>query len=171
MWLSCCILITEKLLLFILSVNLSLSHPSCLQTSWLPCNINIVGSGVRPPPFLFYPHPFYKCTLYTKNSDPHPFSNLYISFAQPLWYYGNAVGTHYQRVNIYHLLFLFCPLCFVIELHNQESEEPPPFLVSFHPLYQSTLFSRKMLTPTLLQFFKISDPIHYNAWTAHYALT
>ena len=33
----------------------------------------IVGSGVRPPPFLFYPHPFYKCTLYTKNSEPPPF--------------------------------------------------------------------------------------------------
>ena len=33
----------------------------------------IVGSGVRPPPFLFYLHPFYKCALYTKNSEPPPF--------------------------------------------------------------------------------------------------
>ena len=33
MCLSCCILIRGKLVLFILSVNLSLSHPSCLQTS------------------------------------------------------------------------------------------------------------------------------------------
>ena len=40
---------------------------------------NIVGSGVRPPPFLFYPtlfilpHPFYKGTLDTENSGPPPF--------------------------------------------------------------------------------------------------
>ena len=33
----------------------------------------IVGSGVRPPPFLFYPHPFYKGTLDTENSGPSPF--------------------------------------------------------------------------------------------------
>ena len=34
---------------------------------------HIVGSGVRPPPFLFYPHPFYKGTLDTENSGPPPF--------------------------------------------------------------------------------------------------
>ena len=33
----------------------------------------IVGSGVRPTPFLFYPHPFYKGTLDTENSGPPPF--------------------------------------------------------------------------------------------------
>ena len=33
----------------------------------------IVGSGVRPPPFLFYPHHFYKGTLDTENSGPPPF--------------------------------------------------------------------------------------------------
>ena len=33
----------------------------------------IVGSGVRPPLFLFYPHPFYKGTLDTDNSGPPPF--------------------------------------------------------------------------------------------------
>ena len=36
-------------------------------------SIYIVGSGVRPPPFLFYPHPFYKGTLDTDNSGPPPF--------------------------------------------------------------------------------------------------
>ena len=34
---------------------------------------NIVGSGVRPPPFLFYSHTFYKGTLDTENSGPPPF--------------------------------------------------------------------------------------------------
>ena len=39
--------------------------------SFLP--IRIVGSRVRPHPFLFYPHPFYKGTLDTENSRPPPF--------------------------------------------------------------------------------------------------
>ena len=37
------------------------------------CALDIVGNGVRPLPFLFYPHPFYKGTLDTENSGPPPF--------------------------------------------------------------------------------------------------
>ena len=43
-------------------------------------------------------------------------------------------------------------------MHNLEVWRTPPFIVCFHPFYQSTLFSGKMWTPTLLQFFKISNP-------------
>ena len=43
-------------------------------------------------------------------------------------------------------------------MHNLEVWRTTPFIVCFHPLYQSTLFSGKMWTPTLLQFFKISNP-------------
>ena len=43
-------------------------------------------------------------------------------------------------------------------MHNLEVWRTPPFIVCFHPLYQSTLFSGKMWTPTLLQSFKISNP-------------
>ena len=43
-------------------------------------------------------------------------------------------------------------------MHNLEVWRTTPFIVCFHPLYQSTLFSGKMWTPTLLQFLKISNP-------------
>ena len=43
----------------------------------------IVGSGVRPPPFLFYPHPFYKGTLDTENFGTPPFLQ-FICFLHPL---------------------------------------------------------------------------------------
>ena len=43
-------------------------------------------------------------------------------------------------------------------MHNLEVWRTPPFIVCFHPLYQSTLFSGKMWTLTLLHFFKISHP-------------
>ena len=43
-------------------------------------------------------------------------------------------------------------------MHNLEVWRTPPFIVCFHPLYQSTLFSGKIRTPTFLQFFKISNP-------------
>ena len=44
-----------------------------MQATKMTNIIYIVGSGVRPPPFLFYPHPFYKSTLDTENSGPPPF--------------------------------------------------------------------------------------------------
>ena len=48
-------------------------NSSSAEQTTVKYNWYIVGSGVRPPPFLFYPHPFYKGTLDTENSGPPPF--------------------------------------------------------------------------------------------------
>ena len=56
--------------------------------------INIVGSGVRPGldphPFYFTPTLFIKAPLILKILDPHPFSNLYVSYIH-FWCHGNVV--------------------------------------------------------------------------------
>ena len=123
---------------------------------------SIVGSGVRPPPFLFYPTLFIKAPLILKIPDPHPYVS-YIHF----WCHGNVVDWHPIALLIYHFTcfqpedipifsILFCK--YKCTTWNLEVWRTPPFIVCFHPLYQSTLFSGKMWTPTLLQFFKISNP-------------
>ena len=95
----------------------------------------IVGSGVRPPPFLFYPHPFYKGTLDTENSGPHPFSNLYVSYIHfsCFWYHGNVVDWHPVALLIYHFTYfqpedipIFSILFCKYKCTTWKSEEPHP---------------------------------------------
>ena len=100
-----------------------------LNTTWWAL---IVGSGVRPPPFLFYPHPFYKGTLDTENSRPHPFSNLYVSYIH-FWCHGNVVDWHpiaywYITSLIFSLrIFLFFSILFCkYKCTTWKSEEPHP---------------------------------------------
>ena len=113
--------------------------------------------GLDPHPFYFTPTLFIKAPLILKIPDPHPFSNLYVSYIH-FWCHGNVVDWYPIALPIYHFTYfqpedipilsiLFCKCKYT----TWKSEEP-------HPLYQSTLFSGKMWTPTLLQFFKISNP-------------
>ena len=64
----------------------------------------IVSSGVRPPPFLFYPTLFIKAPLILKIPDPHPFSNLYVSYIH-FWCHGNVVDWHPIALLIYHFTY------------------------------------------------------------------
>ena len=71
-------------------VNVCVSDNTNGRSTYPPAYSSHSGSGVRPSPFLFYPHPFYKGTLDTENSGPHPFSNLYVSYIH-FWCHGNVV--------------------------------------------------------------------------------
>ena len=50
----------------------------------------VLGSGVRPHPFYFTPTLFIKAPLILRIPDPHPFSNLYVSYIH-FWCHGNVV--------------------------------------------------------------------------------
>ena len=64
----------------------------------------IVGSRVRPHPFYFTPTLFIKAPLILKIPDPHPFSNLYVSYIH-FWCHGNVVDWHPIALVIYHLTY------------------------------------------------------------------
>ena len=99
-----------------------------------------------------------------KIPDPHPFSNLYVSYIH-FWCHCNVVDWHPIALLIYHFTYfqpedipVFSILFCKYKCTTWKSGEPHPFnIVCFHPLYQFTLFSGKMWTPTLLQYFKISN--------------
>ena len=92
----------------------------------------IVGSGVRPPPFLFYPTLFIKAPLILKILDPHPFSNLYVSYIH-FWCHGNVVDWHPIALLIYHFTYfqpedipIFSILFCKYKCTTWKSEEPHP---------------------------------------------
>ena len=84
-----------------------------------------VGSGVRPPPFLFYPTLFIKASLILKIPDPHPFSNLYVSYIH-FWWHPIALliyhFTYFQPEDIPIFSILFCKY----KCTTWKSEEPHP---------------------------------------------
>ena len=92
----------------------------------------IVGSGVRPAPFLFYPTLFIKAPLILKIPDPHPFSNLYVSYIH-FWCHGNVVDWHPIALLIYHFTYfqpenipIFSILFCKYKCTTWKSEEPHP---------------------------------------------
>ena len=95
-------------------------------------SIYIVGSGVRPPPFFFYPTLFIKAPLILKIPDPHPFSNLYVSYIH-FWCHGNVVDWHPHYWYITSLIFsldlsIFSMLFCKYKCTTWKSEEPHPLL-------------------------------------------
>ena len=92
----------------------------------------IVGSGVRPHPFYFTPTLFIKAPLILKIPDPHPFSNLYVSYIH-FWCHGNVVDWHPIALLIYHFTYfqpedipIFSILFCKYKCTTWKSEEPHP---------------------------------------------
>ena len=94
----------------------------------------IVGSGVRPHPFYFTPTLFTKAPLILKILDPHPFSNLYVSYIL-FWCHGNVVDWHRHPIAllIYHFTYfqpedipIFSILFCKYKCTTWKSEEPHP---------------------------------------------
>ena len=101
-------------------------------SNFIPGGLLIVGSGVRPHPFYFTPTLFIKAPLILKIPDPHPFSNLYVSYIH-FWCHGNVVDCHPIALLIYHFTYFqpedipifsisFCKY----ECTTWKSEEPHP---------------------------------------------
>ena len=112
---------------------------------FLYVELSIIGSGVKPPPFLFSP------TLFTENSQPHPFYNMWHTCSSasgtfspienrfcPSFFQQQPVGElhHYMYLLSLNLVHIFNIICY----------SPSPRCIKFcsHPFYRSILFSENV---------------------------
>ena len=118
----------------------SVKYDTCFQkSSYLPWRLKFghLGASGYQIYFSVYrvdPHPFYKGTLDTENSGPHPFSNLYVSYMYiHFWCHGNVVDWHPIALLIYHFTYfqpedipIFSILFCKYKCTTWKSEEPHP---------------------------------------------
>ena len=132
---------------------------------------------ILPPPFIFYPHPFYKGTLFTEISNPKPFYNsshiLFIYF----WYIQSCIlttdcvhlsPTASEWLHQYYMYYPYCGSYFqgnlVISLPQiykmlsnllwEKDLHPCYFVSTFCFLIQPPFLVKKCQPPPFYQFSK-----------------